>query len=138
MGNADTIAAIATPLGRGGVGVVRVSGKDLQQITQEILGFFPKNRHASLSNFKDENGLIIDQGIAVFYSSPHSYTGEDVLELQGHGGPAVMDMLLSRCLSLGARLAQPGEFTLRGDQCVFPGIGCPPNYGVGPMIFFVV
>lgn len=113
MGNADTIAAIATPLGRGGVGVVRVSGKDLQQITQEILGFFPKNRHASLSNFKDENGLIIDQGIAVFYSSPHSYTGEDVLELQGHGGPAVMDMLLSRCLSLGARLAQPGEFTLR-------------------------
>ncbi len=113
MGNADTIAAIATPLGRGGVGVVRVSGKNLQQITQEILGFFPKNRHASLSNFKDENGLIIDQGIAVFYSSPHSYTGEDVLELQGHGGPAVMDMLLSRCLSLGARLAQPGEFTLR-------------------------
>ncbi|MDC0575821.1 tRNA uridine-5-carboxymethylaminomethyl(34) synthesis GTPase MnmE [Nitrosomonadaceae bacterium] len=113
MGNADIIAAIATPPGRGGVGVVRVSGKDLQQIIQEILGLFPKNRHASLSNFKDENGLIIDQGIAVFYPSPHSYTGEDVLELQGHGGPAVMDMLLSRCLSLGARLAQPGEFTLR-------------------------
>ena len=113
MGNADIIAAIATPPGRGGVGVVRVSGKDLQQIIQEILGLFPKSRHASLSNFKDENGLIIDQGIAVFYPSPHSYTGEDVLELQGHGGPAVMDMLLSRCLSLGARLAQPGEFTLR-------------------------
>ena len=113
MGNADIIAAIATPPGRGGVGVVRVSGKDLQQIIQEILGLFPKSRHASLINFKDENGLIIDQGIAVFYPSPHSYTGEDVLELQGHGGPAVMDMLLSRCLSLGARLAQPGEFTLR-------------------------
>ena len=113
MGNTDIIAAIATPPGRGGVGVVRVSGKDLQQIIQEILGLFPKSRHASLSNFKDENGLIIDQGIAVFYPSPHSYTGEDVLELQGHGGPAVMDMLLSRCLSLGARLAQPGEFTLR-------------------------
>jgi len=113
MGNTDIIAAIATPPGRGGVGVVRVSGKDLQQIIQEILGYFPKKRHASLSNFKDENGLIIDQGIAVFYPSPHSYTGEDVLELQGHGGPAVMDMLLSRCLSLGARLAQPGEFTLR-------------------------
>jgi tRNA modification GTPase len=96
MGNTDIIAAIATPPGRGGVGVVRVSGKDLQQIIQEILGFFPKSRHASLSNFKDENGLIIDQGIAVFYPSPHSYTGEDVLELQGHGGPAVMDMLLSR------------------------------------------
>ena len=113
MGNADIIAAIATPPGRGGVGVVRVSGKDLQQIIQEILGLFPKSRYASLSNFKDENGLIIDQGIAVFYPSPHSYTGEDVLELQGHGGPAIMDMLLSRCLSLGARLAQPGEFTLR-------------------------
>ncbi len=113
MGNTDIIAAIATPPGRGGVGVVRISGKDLQQIIREILGYFPKKRHASLSNFKDENGLIIDQGIAVFYSSPHSYTGEDVLELQGHGGPAVMDMLLSRCLSLGARLAQPGEFTLR-------------------------
>jgi tRNA modification GTPase len=113
MGNTDTIAAIATPPGRGGVGIVRVSGKDLQQIIQEILGYFPKKRHASLSNFKDENGLIIDQGIAVFYPFPHSYTGEDVLELQGHGGPAVMDMLLSRCLSLGARLAQPGEFTLR-------------------------
>ena len=92
---------------------MRVSGKDLQQIIQEILGLFPKARHASLSNFKDENGLVIDQGIAVFYPSPNSYTGEDVLELQGHGGPAVMDMLLSRCLSLGARLAQPGEFTLR-------------------------
>jgi len=113
MGNTDIIAAIATPPGRGGIGVVRVSGKDLQQIIQEILGYFPKKRHASLSNFKDENGLIIDQGIAVFYPSPHSYTGEDVLELQGHGGQAVMDMLLSRCLSLGARLAQPGEFTLR-------------------------
>jgi tRNA modification GTPase len=113
MGNTDIIAAIATPPGRGGVGVVRVSGKDLQQIIQEILGYFPKKRHASLSNFKDGNGLIIDQGIAVFYPSPRSYTGEDVLELQGHGGPAIMDMLLSRCLSLGARLAQPGEFTLR-------------------------
>ena len=113
MGNADIIAAIATPPGRGGVGVVRVSGNDLQQIIQEILGYFPKKRHASLSNFKDGNGLPIDKGIAVFYPSPHSFTGEDVLELQGHGGPAVMDMLLSRCLSLGARLAQPGEFTLR-------------------------
>jgi tRNA modification GTPase len=113
MGNTDIITAIATPPGQGGVGIVRVSGKDLQKIIQEILGYFPKKRHASLSNFKDGNGLIIDQGIAVFYPSPHSYTGEDVLELQGHGGPAVMDMLLSRCLSLGARLAQPGEFTLR-------------------------
>jgi tRNA modification GTPase len=113
MVNADIIAAIATPPGRGGVGVVRVSGKDLQQIIKEILGYFPKKRHASLSNFKGDDGLTIDQGIAIFYPSPHSYTGEDVLELQGHGGPAVMNMLLSRCLSVGARLAQPGEFTLR-------------------------
>ena len=113
MGNTDIIAAIATPPGRGGVGIVRVSGKDLQQIAQQILGYIPEIRHARFSNFKDEGGAAIDQGIAIFYSSPHSYTGEDVLELQGHGGPAVMDMLLSRCLSLGARLAQPGEFTLR-------------------------
>ncbi len=113
MRNTDIIAAIATPPGRGGIGVVRVSGKDLQQMAQEVLGHIPKKRHAHFSNFKDENGLPIDQGIAIFYSSPNSYTGEDVLELQGHGGPAVMDMLLSRCLSLGARLAQPGEFTLR-------------------------
>lgn len=113
MGNTDIIAAIATPPGRGGIGIVRISGKDLQQIAQVILGALPKKRHASLSKFRDETGLIIDQGIAIFYPSPHSYTGEDVLELQGHGGPAVMNMLLSCCLAAGARLAQPGEFTLR-------------------------
>lgn len=113
MGNTDIIAAIATPPGRGGIGIVRISGKDLQQIAQVILGTLPKKRHASLSKFRDETGLIIDQGIAIFYPSPHSYTGEDVLELQGHGGPAVMNMLLSCCLAAGARLAQPGEFTLR-------------------------
>lgn len=113
MGNTDTIAAIATPSGRGGIGIVRISGKNLQQIAQVILGTLPKKRHASLSKFRDETGSIIDQGVAIFYPSPHSYTGEDVLELQGHGGPAVMNMLLSSCLSAGARLAQPGEFTLR-------------------------
>lgn len=113
MGNTDIIAAIATPLGRGGIGIVRLSGKNLQQIAKVILGDLPKGRHASLSNFKDKNGSIIDQGVAIFYPSPHSYTGEDVLELQGHGGPAVMNMLLSCCISAGARLAEPGEFTLR-------------------------
>jgi len=113
MGNTDIIAAIATPPGRGGIGIVRISGQNLQQIAQVVLGALPKKRYASLSKFRDENGLIIDQGIAIFYPSPHSYTGEDVLELQGHGGPAVINMLLSRCLSAGARLAQPGEFTLR-------------------------
>tara|TARA_Y100001936_G_C16083657_1_gene679869 strand:+ start:1144 stop:2502 length:1359 start_codon:yes stop_codon:yes gene_type:complete len=113
MGNTDIIAAIATPLGRGGVGIVRVSGKGIHKIIQGILGSFPKNRYAGLYNFNDDKGQIIDQGIAIFYPSPFSYTGEDILELQGHGGPAVMDMLLSRCISLGARLAEPGEFTLR-------------------------
>lgn len=113
MGDTDIIAAIATPPGRGGIGIVRLSGKNLQQIAKVILGDLPKGRHASLSKFKDENGLIIDQGVAIFYPSPCSYTGEDVLELQGHGGPAVMTMLLSCCISAGARLAEPGEFTLR-------------------------
>lgn len=113
MSNTDTIAAIATPPGRGGIGVVRISGKNLQVLAQEILGHIPKQRHASLSKFLDETGQVIDQGIALYFPAPHSYTGEDVLELQGHGGPAVMNLLLSRCLAAGARLAQPGEFTLR-------------------------
>lgn len=93
--------------------MVRISGKNLQAMTQEILGHIPQPRHASLSKFLDANGQIIDQGIALYFPAPHSYTGEDVLELQGHGGPAVMNLLLSRCLAAGARLAQPGEFTLR-------------------------
>jgi len=113
MSNTDTIAAIATPPGRGGIGVVRISGKNLQALAQEILGHIPRPRHASLSKFLDANEQVIDQGIALYFPAPHSYTGEDVLELQGHGGPAVMNLLLSRCLAAGARLAQPGEFTLR-------------------------
>lgn len=111
--NTDTIAAIATPPGRGGVGVVRISGKNLTNLAEAILGKLPKPRYASLSNFLDSAGQIIDQGIALYFPAPHSYTGEDVLELQGHGGPVIMHLLLNRCLSLGARLAQPGEFTLR-------------------------
>ncbi|MGH8762815.1 MAG: tRNA uridine-5-carboxymethylaminomethyl(34) synthesis GTPase MnmE [Nitrosospira sp.] len=113
MGNNDIIAAIATPPGRGGIGVVRISGKNLRSLALGILGYVPEPRHASLSQFLDENGLAIDQGIALYFPSPYSYTGEDVLELQGHSGPAVTNLLLSRCLSVGARLAQPGEFTLR-------------------------
>ncbi|MDQ3187162.1 MAG: tRNA uridine-5-carboxymethylaminomethyl(34) synthesis GTPase MnmE [Pseudomonadota bacterium] len=113
MGNNDIIAAIATPPGRGGIGVVRISGKNLQSLATRIIGYLPAPRHASLSKFFDENGLTVDQGIALYFPSPYSYTGEDVLELQGHGGPAVMNLLLSICLSAGARLAQPGEFTLR-------------------------
>lgn len=113
MGNNDIIAAIATPPGRGGICVVRISGTDLQSLARRIIGYIPEPRHASLSKFFDADGLTIDQGIALYFPSPHSYTGEDVLELQGHSGPAVTNLLLSCCLSAGARLAQPGEFTLR-------------------------
>ncbi|MBX9637349.1 MAG: tRNA uridine-5-carboxymethylaminomethyl(34) synthesis GTPase MnmE [Nitrosomonas sp.] len=113
MAGSDIIAAIATPPGRGGIGVIRISGKHLTELAEAILGRLPKPRYACLSQFWDADGQVIDQGIALYFPAPHSYTGEDVLELQGHGGPAVMDLLLDRCLAAGARLAQPGEFTLR-------------------------
>ena len=113
MENVDTIAAIATPPGRGGIGIVRVSGKGARSVALKITGSVPEPRYARLSKFLGENGEVIDQGIALYFPAPHSYTGEDVLELQGHGGPAVMSLLLSSCISAGARPAQPGEFTLR-------------------------
>jgi tRNA modification GTPase len=113
MSNADTIAAIATAAGRGGIGVVRLSGRAVQSIAPILLGKLPGPRHATLCNFLAEDGSAIDQGIAIYFQAPHSFTGEDVLELQGHGGPAVLQVLLRRCLSLGARLAEPGEFTRR-------------------------
>jgi tRNA modification GTPase len=111
--NADTIAAIATAQGRGGIGVARISGPHTETLAREILGKLPVARHATCCNFLDQNGDTLDQGVALFFPAPHSYTGEDVLELQGHGGPAVLQLLLQRCLELGARLAQPGEFTQR-------------------------
>ena len=111
--NVDTIAAVATAQGRGGVGVIRISGSNIKIIGEGILGKLPAARQATYSNFLDENGDALDQGIALFFPAPHSYTGDDVLELQGHGGPAVLQMVLQRCLDLGARLAQPGEFTCR-------------------------
>ena len=113
MANTDTIAAIATAPGRGGIGVVRVSGKQIESLAVAILGQLPPPRHAQLSLFLDDSGDTLDQGIALYFPAPHSYTGEDVLELQGHGGTAVMSLLLDRCLALGARLAEPGEFTRR-------------------------
>jgi len=113
LSNADTIAAIATAQGRGGIGVVRVSGRHSETLARKILGRLPVVRHATCGNFLDENGDTLDQGVALFFPAPHSYTGEDVLELQGHGGPAVLQLVLQRCLDLGARLAQPGEFTRR-------------------------
>ncbi len=111
--NADTIVAIATAQGRGGIGVVRVSGRHTENMACRILGKLPIARHAVYGDFLDANGELLDQGIALFFPAPHSYTGEDVLELQGHGGTAVLQLVLQRCLDLGARLAQPGEFTQR-------------------------
>lgn len=113
MNYQETIVAIATPPGKGGIGVVRISGKNLKPLAQEILGFVPEQRYAHFCKFLDTDDRVIDQGIAIYFASPHSYTGEDVLELQGHGSPAIMSLLLSRCMATGARLAQPGEFTLR-------------------------
>ena len=109
----DTIAAIATAPGQGGVGVIRVSGVAASTLAIALLGELPPARHARYCDFPDEHGNLIDQGLALFFKSPHSYTGEDVLELQGHGGTAVLQLLLQRCLSLGARLAEAGEFTRR-------------------------
>ena len=109
----DTIAAVATPPGRGGIGVVRISGSQVPQIAERVIGSIPPARVATLARFKDASDAAIDQGIALYFPAPHSYTGEAVLELQGHGGPVVMGMLLSACLDAGARLAEPGEFTRR-------------------------
>ena len=110
---ADTIAAVATAPGRGGIGVVRVSGCGLLGLAEALTGKRPMPRLATLTEFRDAAGETLDQGILLYFPAPHSFTGEDVLELQGHGGPVVLQLLLSRCLELGARLAEPGEFTRR-------------------------
>ena len=113
MSERDTIAAIATPAGRGGLGVIKVSGPGVKNIAEEVVGTLPQPRYATYTSFKDQDGQVLDSGIAIYFASPHSFTGEDILELHGHGGPVVMDMLLNRCLTSGARLARPGEFTER-------------------------
>ena len=107
------IAAIATAPGRGGVGVVRVSGPSLTAFAEALVGKIPKPRHAGFVRFRAHDGEPIDEGIVLYFPAPASFTGEDVLELQGHGGPVVMQVLLSRCVELGARLAEPGEFSRR-------------------------
>ena len=109
----DNIAAIATAPGRGGIGVVRVSGYGLAAMADSLIGHQIQPRFATYASFLAADSTILDQGIALFFPTPNSYTGEDVLELQGHGGPAVLQSVLHRCLELGARLAQPGEFTKR-------------------------
>jgi tRNA modification GTPase len=110
---ADTIAAIATPPGRGGIGIVRVSGPAVPAVIAGIVRRALEPRHATIAVFRGEHDEPLDQGVAVHYPAPHSYTGESVLELQGHGGPAVLRLVLARCIALGARLAEAGEFTKR-------------------------
>jgi tRNA modification GTPase len=109
----DTIAAIATPAGRGGIGVVRLSGPKVTEIAVALLGQLPQARTATFGAFRDKRGELIDEGVALYFPAPRSYTGEPVLELQGHGGPVVLHTLLAACLDAGARLAEPGEFTRR-------------------------
>jgi tRNA modification GTPase len=113
MARTDTIVAAATPAGRGGIGVVRISGPKVPEIAAVIAGELPAARRATLARFLDAQGEPIDAGLALFFPAPHSYTGEHVLELHGHGGQVVLEALVGRALELGARLAQPGEFTQR-------------------------
>ncbi|HEY4972594.1 MAG TPA: tRNA uridine-5-carboxymethylaminomethyl(34) synthesis GTPase MnmE, partial [Steroidobacteraceae bacterium] len=109
----DTIAAAATPPGRGGIAIVRLSGPATPQIGQALLGTLPSPRVATRAMFRGSDGCVIDHGLALYFPAPHSYTGEQVLELHGHGGPVLVEALMRRLLELGARRAQPGEFTQR-------------------------
>lgn len=114
MSSTDTIAAIATPSGRGGVGVVRVSGPRAAAIAVAVAGEpLPETRKAVLRRFRDRTGAELDEGLVLWFPGPGSFTGEDVVEFQGHGGPVVLDLLLACCLHYGARLAHPGEFSER-------------------------
>ena len=110
---ADTIAAIATAPGRGGIGIVRVSGANLGNFAERLTGKLPSARRVAMADFCAADGSAIDRGIQLYFPAPHSFTGEDVLELQGHGSPVVLQALLERCRELGARLAEPGEFIRR-------------------------
>lgn len=115
--DADTIAAVATASGRGGIGIVRISGPLVPVILERVCGVLPPSRHAHFCEFRDpvapDDDAVIDHGIALFFPAPHSFTGEDVAELQGHGGAVITDMVLRCVLGLGTRLARPGEFSER-------------------------
>jgi tRNA modification GTPase len=112
-GDADTIAAIATPAGVGSVGIVRLSGTASAAVAAAVLGSLPAPRKAHFADFLDSDGTVIDQGIALYFPAPHSFTGENVLELQCHGGPVILDRVMGRVLALGVRAARPGEFSER-------------------------
>ncbi|MDR1076339.1 MAG: tRNA uridine-5-carboxymethylaminomethyl(34) synthesis GTPase MnmE [Xanthomonadaceae bacterium] len=109
----DTIAAISTPGGTGGVGIVRISGPAAQRIAEQLCGRMLEPRHAGYMRFHDAQGTLMDDGIALFFPGPRSFTGEDVVELQGHGSPVLLQQLVSACCALGARPARPGEFSER-------------------------
>jgi len=111
--SADTICAVATPAGAGGLGIVRVSGPGVPEISRILMGFLPSPRYATLADFTDSEDEVIDSGIALYFPAPHSFTGEHVLELQGHGGAFILQRLMRRVLNLGARAARPGEFSER-------------------------
>ncbi|MGO9038677.1 MAG: tRNA uridine-5-carboxymethylaminomethyl(34) synthesis GTPase MnmE [Steroidobacteraceae bacterium] len=113
MTSLDTIVAVASPAGRGAVAMLRVSGDEVPRIAREILGLVPPPRRARLASFLDVDGKCLDQGLALYFPAPASFTGEHVLELQGHGGPLVTDLVLKRVLELGCRMARPGEFSER-------------------------
>lgn len=109
----DTIVAVATPPGRGGIGIIRVSGDATEAVARKLLGKVPRPRYAQYTDFVGADGAVLDQGIALFYPTPHSFTGENVLELQGHGGPVILDLILQEILALNVRMARPGEFSER-------------------------
>ncbi|VFP83288.1 tRNA uridine-5-carboxymethylaminomethyl(34) synthesis GTPase MnmE [Candidatus Erwinia haradaeae] len=114
MSHSDTIVAPATPSGHGSIGILRISGDCAVEVARQVLGKIPRPRYANYLLFLDENGCMLDKGIALWFPAPHSFTGEDVLELQGHGGPVVLDLLLRRILLVpGLRMAHPGEFSER-------------------------
>lgn len=112
-GGVDTICAVATPPGQGGIGVIRLSGPAAEAIAEAVAGPLPAPRYAALRRFRDGRGEALDEGLVLRFPAPNSFTGEDVIELQGHGGPVVLDRLLQRLLALGARVARPGEFSER-------------------------
>lgn len=112
-GSTDTIVSVATPPGQGGVGIVRVSGALAVDIAKAVLGSVPEPRRASLSAFRDADEQTLDHGLALYFPGPESFTGEDVLELHGHGGPVILALLVERAIGLGARRAEPGEFSKR-------------------------
>jgi tRNA modification GTPase len=111
--NDETIVALATAPGSAGVAVIRISGPACRKVAESVLGEVPKPRYAQLSNFKNHQGELIDSGLALFFPGPNSFTGEDCLELQGHGGKVVTELMIKTCLESGARLARAGEFTQR-------------------------